>query len=130
MYAVLAARYQKFPRVKIEGLQSLPGPLVMFTSAHVSTSFNHSNETRRSIVVETLYISSFESKTIGRTVERQFEENGSRTPAPSDGDFVHFSILKPNASPDRIVPKRRQIGHCQNYRLMAVKWNFSENEPS
>jgi Pyridoxal-dependent decarboxylase conserved domain len=64
LYAVLAARYQKFPRVKIEGLQSLPGPLVMFTSAHVSTSFNHSNESQ-SIVLETLCISSFESKTVG-----------------------------------------------------------------
>jgi glutamate decarboxylase len=35
LYAVLAARYRKYPRVKSEGLQSLPGPLVMFTSEHV-----------------------------------------------------------------------------------------------
>ncbi|XP_032790966.2 glutamate decarboxylase isoform X2 [Daphnia magna] len=34
LYAVLAARYRKYPRVKSEGLQSLPGPLVMFTSEH------------------------------------------------------------------------------------------------
>ena len=35
LYAVLAARHRKYPRVKSEGLQSLPGPLVMFTSEHV-----------------------------------------------------------------------------------------------
>jgi len=39
LYAVLAARYRKYPRVKSEGLQSLPGPLAMFTSEHVRTLY-------------------------------------------------------------------------------------------
>lgn len=49
MYAFLAARHKMFPGYKEQGLHSIKGQLVMYTSNQVRTSFNCTNRKRTTI---------------------------------------------------------------------------------
>ena len=40
LYAAMCARHKMFPQYKERGLHSIPGELVMFTSAHVSLAYD------------------------------------------------------------------------------------------
>lgn len=49
MYAFLAARHKMFPGYKEQGLHSIKGQLVMYTSNQVRTNFNYTNRKQTTI---------------------------------------------------------------------------------